>query len=266
MLVVWLSVLCVLLVKRMLDTPTIILQAKSTPRLFHCPSLSLIHPSAAPQRSVAEWESTFENCFELFGGTTATEELEELSSECAHICNSARAKLQQSDREQIDSMLTQLVPLFDTSTLSPAAQEGDSAAAAAAEVVVDEATQDAIDALYAPVIALCNKGKKRAGQLADSAAAAVAAAVESQPSPPPLAAEAAADTSSGSSPQQPQQEQAEGGDAQPQPLSHQQLAAAALSEALQSVRSAAVKSLAEVAAGQIMVLLTMGRSVAALPR
>jgi hypothetical protein len=39
-----------------------------------------------------------------------------------------------------------------------------------------------------------------------------------------------------------------------------------LQDALQGVRSAAVKSLAEVAAGQIMVLLTMARSVAALPR
>jgi hypothetical protein len=49
-------------------------------------------------------------------------------------------------------------------------------------------------------------------------------------------------------------------------LLQQQRVCEALREVLQAVRSAAVKNLAEVAAGQIMVLLTIARSVAALPR
>jgi hypothetical protein len=220
------------------------------------------------QRSAAEWESTFESCFELFGGTTATEELEELSSECAHICNEARAKLQQQQREQIDAMLTKLVPLFDPTTLQQ--QQGEdvaatAAAAAAATAVesVDDATHDALDALYAPVMALCNKGKKKAAQLQDSAPQAIAAASAS------VAAGSAA-----ASPRE-QQQQSEGGDAGSVTAAadksssneqQQQAVHDALQEVLQGVRSAAVKSLAEVAAGQIMVLLTMGRSIAALPR
>jgi len=224
---------------------------------------SWLHWVATAQRSAADWESTFESCFELFGGLTATEELEELSSECAHICNSARAKLQQQQREQIDAMLTKLVPLFDpAAVLQQKEHEGEDSHAAGAAAGVDEATLDALDALYAPVIALCNKGKKKAGQLQTSAATAAAAAAESVPSPRH---------------QQQQQEQQQPGspagsqaaaeEAARRLLLHQQQeVCAVLQEVLQGVRSAAVKSLAEVAAGQIMVLLTLGRSIAALPR
>jgi hypothetical protein len=227
-----------------------------------------------PQRSAAEWEATFESCYELFGGTTATDELEELSSECAHICNNARAKLQQQQQEQIDAMLTKLVPLFDPTAILQ--QEGPDAAAAAAAALpgVDEGMHDALDALYAPVIALCNKGKNKAAQLQQGASEAVAAAT---------AAMAAADTAASPKGQQQQlsgvheaeadkqaaasseMQQQQGGVQDPQLLEQQQVCVA-LQEVLQSVRSAAVKSLAEVAAGQIMVLLTMARSIAALPR
>jgi hypothetical protein len=231
------------------------------------------------QRSVAEWESTFENCFELFGGTTATEELEELSSECAHICNSARAKLQQQQqqRDQIDAMLTKLVPLFDPTALLQQQEDKDSAApaaaAAAGEGDDDEAMHDALDALYCPVIALCNKGKKKAAQLQQAAAEAVAAAgataaTAAIPQQPPADEDAdTAGAAAGSSGAQQQQQGA--GKGEPQQQQQEQCVrevCVELQEALQGVRSAAVKSLAEVAAGQIMVLLTMARSVAALPR
>lgn len=44
--------------------------------------------AAVLQRSAAaDYESSFEGCYELFGGTGCTEELEHLSSECAHVCN-----------------------------------------------------------------------------------------------------------------------------------------------------------------------------------
>lgn len=38
-------------------------------------------------RSPSDWAATFDSCFELYGGAQAAEELEQLSSECAHICN-----------------------------------------------------------------------------------------------------------------------------------------------------------------------------------
>lgn len=231
--------------------------------------------SACPvvlQRSAAEWEATFESCYELFGGTTATDELDELSSECAHICNIARANLQHQ-RDEIDAMLTKLVPLFDPTALLQQ-QEGADAAAAAAVPGVDEGMHDALDALYAPVIALCKKGKRNASQLQLGASEAVAAA----------AAEVAADAAASPKGHQQQQQRSQDGEAEadrqaagssevqqqvdvhdPQ-LLEQQRVCVVLQEVLQSVRSAAVKSLAEVAAGQIMVLLTMARSIGAVPR
>jgi hypothetical protein len=230
------------------------------------------------QRSAAEWEATFESCFDLFGGTTATDELEELSSECAHICNNARAKLQQQQRDQIDAMLTKLVPLFDPTSILQQQEGPDAAAAAAALSGVDEGMHDALDALYAAVIALCKKGKKKAAQLQQGASEAVAAATaaaaadtavspsgqQQQRQQQRLAEgdKAEADTQAATSSEMPQQQ---GGVQDPQ-LLEQQRVCVALQEVLQSVRSAAVKSLAEVAAGQIMVLLTMARSIAALPR
>jgi len=37
--------------------------------------------------SASDWAATFDSCFELYGGLQACEELEQLSSECAHVCN-----------------------------------------------------------------------------------------------------------------------------------------------------------------------------------
>jgi hypothetical protein len=38
-------------------------------------------------RTSSDWAATLDSCFELYGGSQAAEELEQLSSECAHICN-----------------------------------------------------------------------------------------------------------------------------------------------------------------------------------
>ncbi|KAF6253113.1 hypothetical protein COO60DRAFT_1628330 [Scenedesmus sp. NREL 46B-D3] len=54
----------------------------------------------AMARAPSDWAATFDSCFELYGGAQAAEELEQLSSECAHICNRARATLQQEARLQ----------------------------------------------------------------------------------------------------------------------------------------------------------------------
>eukprot|EP00775_Hariotina_reticulata_P009862 gene9862-10020_t len=37
--------------------------------------------------SASDWAATFDSFFELYGGLQACEELEQLSSECAHVCN-----------------------------------------------------------------------------------------------------------------------------------------------------------------------------------
>lgn len=168
-------------------------------------------------------------------------------------------------------MLSKLVPLFDPTAILQQQEGPDAAAMAAAAAVeaagVEEATLDALDALYAPVVAACNKGKQKAAQLQSSAAQAAAVAADSVASPRRqqqqqsdggAADVAEQDASSSTTEQQ--------GDVQDPALQEHQRVCNALREVLQGVRSAAVKSLAEVAAGQIMVLLTMAQSVAALPR
>jgi hypothetical protein len=44
-------------------------------------------PMQGMPRTPSDWAATFDSCFELYGGSQAAEELEQLSSECAHICN-----------------------------------------------------------------------------------------------------------------------------------------------------------------------------------
>lgn len=54
---------------------------------------SLLEPAASSSSqqhhgsTPSDWASTFDSCFELYGGSQAAEELEQLSSECAGICN-----------------------------------------------------------------------------------------------------------------------------------------------------------------------------------
>ena len=236
----------------------------------------------------SRWQPTdnsFVGCFELYGGNQASEELEQLSSECAHACNAARAKLamasgdddddeqqQQQRAKHIDATLTQLMPVFDLTAQQQQKQQKH-------EIVVDPATQDALAALYAPVTALCSKGKRKAAQLQEHAtseysAAAVAAATAEEAQAAAAAeasasattqgaeakaegaAAAAADAADSPEEQQEQQQQEQPQQSQQPP---QQLAV--LQQALQSLQDAGVKSLAEVSAGQIMVLLTLAKSL-----
>lgn len=169
------------------------------------------------------------------------------TSPCTH---SARAKLQQQQREQIDAALSQLMPLFDVKTAQQQQQQ-DAAAAAAA---VSEGMQEALDAAYAPVAALIKRGKHKASQLQEAAAEAAAKAAAAAPAEgdeQPGEEEAAAGPSS--SPVSPSKQQ-------------QQRLAGELQQLLGSLRSLSVKSSAEIAAGNVMQLLALGRSVAALPR
>jgi hypothetical protein len=56
-------------------------------------------PAAAGGRnySASDWAATFDSCFELYGGLQACEELEQLSSECAHVCNRWGNRLLKTD-------------------------------------------------------------------------------------------------------------------------------------------------------------------------
>lgn len=201
----------------------------------------------------------------------------------------ARAKLQQEHREQIDRTLAQLVPAFDLRSQQQQQQlqqqhnsaEDDNAPNQQQQqqqqvVELSEAMQDGLEHMYLPVAALCNKGKHKALQVQQEAGSAAADAV---------AADSAA---AGGSDQGSGEEEIEGrGEAEIQPaaappsdatsrvkedkadqvaLNSSSRVEALLTQALSSLQSAAVKSLAEVSAGQLMMMLALGRSVAAVPR
>lgn len=203
----------------------------------------------------------------------------------------ARAKLQQEAREQIDATLTKLVPAFDLRSTEQQPQQQqqqdagkEAAAAAAAAEDLDGPMQEALEQLYLPVTALCSKGRYKASHLqqqvaeaaAEAAQADAAAAAAATVAPAAQGTSSAADQQAGMSAagadeadagteQQPEEEQqgssgGSGGGAGSSQL--EQL----LQRLLSGLRSAAVKSLAEVAAGQLMLLLSLGRSVAAVPR
>lgn len=192
----------------------------------------------------------------------------------------ARAKLHQEARQQIDATLTKLAPAFDMRSSQQLQQQAAAAAAAAASSSMDDEQaahmQEAIDSLYLPVRALCSKGKYKASQLQQEAA---------ETAPDAAAADAkAAAAAAGSSTEQTQT----GTEIQPEADSKQEGDAAGMDDRQQGgssgggaksnqleqllqrllggLRSAAVKSLAEVSAGQVILLLSLGRSLAALPR
>jgi hypothetical protein len=193
----------------------------------------------------------------------------------------ARAKLQQAAREQIDATLTKLVPAFDlrSSEQQPQQQDAGEESTAAAEEM-DGPMQEALEQLYLPVTALCSKGRYKASQLQQEVAEAAAEAAQADAAAATGKAPVAQGTSSaddkqagssaaaaavgGAETKQQAEEQAgstgSGGGACSSQLDQ------LLARLLSGLRSAAVKSLAEVAAGQLMLLLSLGRSVAAVPR
>lgn len=190
----------------------------------------------------------------------------------------ARARLQQQHREQIDRTLAKLVPAFDLHSQQQQDPAADGSSLAQQQqqqqqVELSEAMQDGLEHMYLPVAALCNKGKHKVQQVQQEAESVAAGAVAED-----SAAAAAAHTGS---------DAAEAGQAEIQPeaapadettrdnsskvaqvadSSSSSKVEALLSQLLSSLRSAAVKSLAEVSAGQLMMLLALGRSVAAVPR
>jgi hypothetical protein len=175
------------------------------------------------------------------------------------------------DREQIDRSLAQLMPLFDLSLQLQQQQQGGSNVPGRAEGSEEDsaacdAVQDAIEQLYLPVVALCKKGKYKAGQVqqeAQTAAPAAAAATTGVQAAAGMpggqeiepdtsgAAPAAAGTASN---------EGDGDSSISSPVEK------LLVQLLTALRAVAVKSLAEVAAGQLMLLLALGRSIAAVPR
>eukprot|EP00879_Flechtneria_rotunda_P012593 GHRR01013150.1.p1 GENE.GHRR01013150.1~~GHRR01013150.1.p1 ORF type:complete len:691 (+),score=307.02 GHRR01013150.1:1360-3432(+) len=250
-------------------------------------AISLLDPqfnkSFLSEGLAQDWDSSFDSCFELYGGSQAREELEQLSSDCAHICNRARAKLQQEHREQIDSTLAKLMPAFDlgnpqqpAAAASPQkAGSSSQSATAAGAFDVNDSMQEAFEQLYLPVTALCNKGRYKASQLQEEATQAAASALGAQDTTDTAqgrAAHTAADNSVANAAAseaeiEPEGVEQPGKDSSSNSSSNRtSKVEQVLGRVLQNLKSAAIKSQAEVSAGQLMLLLALGRSVAAVPR
>lgn len=56
---------------------------------------------------------TFEECFSIYGGHQAEEELLTLSNECSRLCNRIRSKMSDTDQLEMDRVLAALAPIFD---------------------------------------------------------------------------------------------------------------------------------------------------------
>jgi phosphoglycolate phosphatase-like HAD superfamily hydrolase len=69
--------------------------------------------------SAAEGPLTFEECFSVFGGSQAEEELVALSNECSRLCNRVRAAIPDEARADMDAVLMDLGPFFQLDQPSP---------------------------------------------------------------------------------------------------------------------------------------------------
>lgn len=183
----------------------------------------------------------------------------------------ARAKLQQQHREQIDHTLTQLVPAFDLRKQQDRA-EGDypdsTVLPEQQQQPPSDAMQDGLEHIYQPVAALCKRGKHKAQQLQQEAESSVADAVAQDSTAGPAHPESdavAADEIQPDIAASSEVQYSSSSSGQPESSGSSRVQAL-LDQLLAGLRSAAVKSLAEVSAGQLMVLLALGRSVAAVPR
>jgi len=66
----------------------------------------------------ADPQATYVHYWRECGGAQSLEELENLSNECARVCNQRRAKLVAGARERVDRAIADLAPTFDGQVLS----------------------------------------------------------------------------------------------------------------------------------------------------
>lgn len=64
-------------------------------------------------------ELSFRECYQIYGGQQAFDELEALSNECARLCNRIRATLADDDKANLDKTLALLAPMFDLNSEQP---------------------------------------------------------------------------------------------------------------------------------------------------
>ena len=134
---------------------------------------------------------------------------------------------------------------------------------------LNDTMQAGLEHMYQPVAALCNRGKHKAQQLQQDAEASAADAVDQDTNTAPAQPDHAAAASDETQPEAPASGDGHMKDrhnGQSTTSSSSSRVETLLDHLLSGLRSAAVKSLAEVSAGQLMALLALGRSVAATPR
>ncbi|GLC49005.1 hypothetical protein PLESTB_000172200 [Pleodorina starrii] len=230
--------------------------------------------------------ASFQDFFYIYGGEQLAEEVNNLSNECAHLCNKSRSKLEGDQQQALDEALARLGPYFNDpwvgakqAAAAAAATEsgkdaGDAAAAAEAPSPVpelDAGSKEAAERLgqmYDPIGYLCQDSLSRSEtflhQLLEAVAAARAAEAVTAASPakrtraPAGEAQEVADEGDG--------EEEEEGEEEREALLRAQRQQAEPRVLLESFHAHFTKRLAEVTTAQLQLMLNLGASLAAPAR
>ncbi|GIL51230.1 hypothetical protein Vafri_7084, partial [Volvox africanus] len=209
--------------------------------------------------------SSFQDFFYIYGGEQLAEEVNNLSNECAHLCNKSRSKLEGDQQQALDEALSRLGPYFNDPWVGEKATELESdkeAGGASAPVITELDTEAAerLSQMYDPIRYLCQDTMSRSEaflhQLMEAVAGAqaaenAAASFTKQPSNRPGGSDAEDD------------EKKDGENEQSALLQRQRTEPQVL---LDSFRAHFTKRLAEVTTAQLQLMLNLGASLAAPAR
>ncbi|GLI62012.1 hypothetical protein VaNZ11_004587 [Volvox africanus] len=206
--------------------------------------------------------SSFQDFFYIYGGEQLAEEVNNLSNECAHLCNKSRSKLEGDQQQALDEALSSLGPYFNDPWVGEKAPElsGKEAGGASAPVIteLDNEAAERLSHMYEPISYLCQDTTSRSEAFLHQLVEVVAGA---------QAAENATASLSKQTSNRP------GGDAEDEEKVGEEEPSASLQRQrtepqvlLDSFRAHFTKRLAEVTTAQLQLMLNLGASLAAPAR
>mmetsp|Transcript_24482 Transcript_24482/g.53488 ORF Transcript_24482/g.53488 Transcript_24482/m.53488 type:complete len:850 (-) Transcript_24482:513-3062(-) len=126
--------------------------------------------------------ASFDDFFHLYGGQQLCDEVQDLSNECARVCNKSRARLEAAQQQQLDTTMAQLGEIFSVNLEDQAQKartEPERKSSEGGEGAEDASCWQQLQQRYTPITYLCTDSQSKAQVMgADLAQAAEQAAKE----------------------------------------------------------------------------------------
>ncbi|GIM03230.1 hypothetical protein Vretimale_8024, partial [Volvox reticuliferus] len=206
--------------------------------------------------------SSFQDFFYIYGGEQLAEEVNNLSNECAHLCNKSRSKLEGDQQQALDKALSRLGPYFNDPWVSNKATEAEagkeaSIGDASMATEPDNEAAERLSQMYDPISYLCQDSMSRSEAFLHQLMEAVAGARAAEN------AELSKQHSNRPGGDDVEDEKKDGEDEQAALLQKRRTEPQVL---LDSFRAHFTKRLAEVTTAQLQLMLNLGASLAAPAR